>query len=297
MAKKAKEERTAEEIIAALRELLDELEAKQGGEAEEASEEAEGEETEEATEEEGEEAAAEEDDKENVDLPDKKEIRKLTGKALKKLADNVGLAVEGKEDKFVQNYLCTLHDIANDNTEELDEKAVNLLAKALEIDKGDDKDETITKIREFIGMGEEAAEEGEEGEAEEAEGEEAAEEGEAEEAAEEEKPDYAAIAKKAKMPDKATIKKHIEAYNKVAKKKLSVDEKGYRILLEKLVGDDGKVHEWGKPYMKSDEGYCCGLVMKDIDVEEGENPAGQCLVTKAKFEFDADKGKFKPLAE
>lgn len=82
----------------------------------------------------------------------------------------------------------------------------------------------------------------------------------------------------------------IEAHNKAADEELPDGEgEAAPALVELLRDDEGTVAEWGVPYVKNEDGYCCGLKLADV---EGEELQGDCRVTGKRFEFDPESGEF-----
>lgn len=112
------------------------------------------------------------------------------------------------------------------------------------------------------------------------------------------------IAKKAKLPPEKTQLSRLLAYNKVAEKnegeKINVKklgtEKAYRELVKKLVTEEGKVAEWGKPYVANEAGFCCGLELQEVKVKGKDVQRGKCAVTGTVWDLDED-GEFSEVEE
>lgn len=90
--------------------------------------------------------------------------------------------------------------------------------------------------------------------------------------------------------DAATQKKRLDAFNKVAKKKL----KKYTDLEAALTDDEGNVAEWGAAYVKNEEGYCCGMPIEETKIKGEKRQTGKCAVTGKAFVVNK-KGQFVPL--
>lgn len=109
--------------------------------------------------------------------------------------------------------------------------------------------------------------------------------------------DRAEIAKEADsddFPDEDEMTERLEAYNTAAEendgeeidinpKKL---EKSYRSLVAELVDSEGDIAEWGKPYPRDGQAWCCGFPLEQQDEE-----TGKCLVTGKLWTVD-DEDEF-----
>lgn len=83
-------------------------------------------------------------------------------------------------------------------------------------------------------------------------------------------------------PSEKDQEKRVKAFNKVAKKKV----KDYAALKKLLADEEGDISEWGEPYVKGEEAFCCGLPLKAV--KEGKKKFGVCQVTGKKFKQDEE---------
>lgn len=200
---------------------------------------------------------------------------------------------EEKEEESEEEEEESEEEESEEEEEEEEEKPAKKGKKAKDEDEDEDEEEEEEK----------SEEEEEESEEEEEKDEEESEEEESEEAEEEEEEveevDAAAVAAKAKLPKDAIMQKHLDAYNKIAgKEKIKGKDlkASYRSLLERCVGDNGELAEWGTAYVKDGSGWCCGLEMEDAKKPKGEKrDLGKCKVTGKVFAYEADDEQFVAL--
>ena len=76
--------------------------------------------------------------------------------------------------------------------------------------------------------------------------------------------------------------KHVKLFNKKAKKPV----KGVKELTKMMTDDEGNVAGWGEPYVKGDNAYCCGLLLKDA--KKGKKSGGICQITGKFFYQDSE---------
>lgn len=167
-----------------------------------------------------------------------------------------------------------------------------------EVEESDEDEEEKPKKKKKKADDDEDAEEedAEEEDAEETEEEEASDEEESEEEETEEVDTAAVVKKSGKYPGEADMKKRLDAFNKVAKKKLDAKKlggvkKAYAKLLELMVDHAGEIAKWGTPYIREDTGWCCGLEMPDAKFKGDKTEYGKCAVTGKYYSLD-EEGSF-----
>lgn len=79
--------------------------------------------------------------------------------------------------------------------------------------------------------------------------------------------------------------KEVKLFNKAAGKAKVKKVKNVKELTKLLTDDDGDVAAWGEPYVKNEEGYCCGAPLAE---KEGKKNVGVCVVTGKMFTQDED---------
>lgn len=270
----------------------------------------------------GDEAAAETEDAVTIPAPD--EVADLSQDDVSKLATQLGIETDGVKPKALRALIATAASIVADETEELEEDAVNALAEACGIATGK-LAKTLAALKKYLDAAKdtEAESDDDDEKEEESEDEEESEESEEEESEDDEDEDEKP-AKKGKAKAKADedeeeessdddddekeeeddekeesedddesedeapefTAKNLAAYNKVAKK----PAKNVEALAKILTDDEGTVHAWGEAYVKGDTAYCCGLPLKDVKVTvDGEKiEGGKCIVTGKVFTQDED---------
>ncbi len=304
MARKKKE--TDESPEQRLEQLLEELKAafsnlfqhvtlgaaKPAAAAEEVEEAEETEETEETSEEE-------------VDFPDAKGIKKMKKAQMLALAKQINLTTDDLDEDEIRKLLTTVANITSGEEEDLDAEDVTELCKALDITPKKKNEDNVEALKEyFSGEAEEETEEAEEEdetEAEETEEEEEGSETEGEAPAEDDV-DREEVAKSADLPDMATMKEQLEAYNEAAGEDDQIEvetgkvKAAYRKLIEKMVDSGGDIAEWGEPYIYNNEVCCCGLGLDEHTVKGEKGQFGKCLVTGKIFKVgeDGEAIEYKP---
>lgn len=106
--------------------------------------------------------------------------------------------------------------------------------------------------------------------------------------------DYAkVVAKKGKYPkDEKVMTQRLAKFNAVAEEEINVKKlgakKAYAKLLESCVDHENNIADWGNPYVRDGEAYCCGLPMKDIKFKGDKVEYIKCLVTEKVYSLDDD---------
>lgn len=233
---------------------------------------------------EAEEPAAEE----TAELPDLETIQEMSKEELSELAGKLNIEVEGRKTSETRALLETVHHVVADNTDELEEDAVNALAEAVSIEPAKKLAATIEKLQEYF-------EKDSDGDGSEGEDKDEAKDKDADEDA----PAHPKCVLKAKLPDEDEMKERLEAHNEAQEdddKKIEFDadepdevSAAYRNLLALCVDDDGALAEWGAVYVKDEAACCCGLPCEDTEIKGDDREFAKCLVTGKLF-FQGDDG-------
>lgn len=245
-------------------------------------------------------AAAEEAKTLTVDIPSEEDIRALDKAGVHELCGTLSIDTDNKLAVLVET-LVSLSKFAAG--EELDADDAAKLAEGLGLAVSKKHKENLANITEYIKADSDGAAT-EETTTDEADGEAedppakavkpagkkpaakpAAAEEDAEPAATEETTEDEAPA----LSDKDK-RKRLAAFNAVSEKQLATYEK----LAALLVDDDEAPAEWGSPYIKGGEFFCCGLPLEDV--KHNKKEAGKCQVTDKIFVQDAE-GVLQPVEE
>jgi NADH dehydrogenase/NADH:ubiquinone oxidoreductase subunit G len=228
---------------------------------------------------------------EEFELPSPDEINEMSLEEAQEVAAKLEMNVEDLDEEEVKTLLVSLHNVLSD--EDVEKEDLKSLVTALKLPVTKKSSEMIAAVKKFIDelteseeetTEEETTEEETDADAGETTEEETTEEGTTEEETTEEE------AEAGEEIDDDEKEARLAAYNKVAKKKLkSYDQ------LEALLEDDAEeTAEWGVPYIRKEEGYCCGLPLEEAGEHEGR-PVGKCLVTGKKFVLNEAGDGFDPL--
>ena len=108
--------------------------------------------------------------------------------------------------------------------------------------------------------------------------------------------DPAELVAEVELPDLATMKEQLAAYNEVAETPIKVGKgaakvkSAYQELLTEMATDSEEIAEWSEPYWHGDQARCCGVLMADEDEDKG---IVKCVVTNELYVVDK-QGNFKP---
>lgn len=108
--------------------------------------------------------------------------------------------------------------------------------------------------------------------------------------------DPAELVAEVELPDLATMKEQLAAYNEAADTPIKVGKgaakvkAAYQELLTEMATDSEEIAEWSEPYWHGDQARCCGVLMADEDEDKG---IVKCVVTNELYIVDK-QGNFKP---
>lgn len=230
-----------------------------------------------------------------VDFPNAKAISKLKGAKLKKVAGDINLEIEDLDDDEIKALLTTVANVVGGETDDLEEEEVTELCKALALTPKKKLAANIDQLTEYFGASEDAAEETDDDDKKDKD--EDAEDADADADAasdDDDGVDRADIAKSADLPDVATMKEQLEAFNEAADEDDQIEiepnktKAAYRKLLELLVDSEGDIAEWGEPYIRNGEVCCCGLGLDEHTIKGKKGQFGKCKVSEKVFEVDED---------
>jgi hypothetical protein len=246
---------------------------------------------------------------EGFEWPELTEINAMKLPALIAVGENIELDLEDKKLGEARKLVATARAIALDeDVDDLDEDDVNALAEALDIEPASKLSKTIAALAEFF------SDEG-------AEAEEEKPKKKGKKVVEEESDEDEPKSKKKKAKadadeddgvdreekagevdldeeDEDDMRERLEAYNEAQddeEKQIEIPKKGgkvlqeaYRKLVQELVDSDGDVAEWGEPYARNDQAWCCGMPLVEATVKGIEEDCGKCQVTGKIFKTDSE---------